>query len=131
MLATRGSGKVITMEARDNNRIKSMRCLGHTLLAKQHEEIFWIPTLCTKCNYHHNGQCAPKCDRCKKVSHMARDCRNSTIVINQGTRNCFKCRKQGHYKSDCPKLKNRNHGNQAGGTKACGMVYALGGGETN
>ncbi|GJZ48450.1 hypothetical protein Tco_0602282 [Tanacetum coccineum] len=32
--------------------------------------------------------------------------------------------------SDCPKLNNQNHGNQAGGTKAHGMVYVLGGGET-
>ncbi|GKD70430.1 hypothetical protein Tco_1324520 [Tanacetum coccineum] len=31
--------------------------------------------------------------------------------------------------SDCSKLKNRNYGNQAGGTKARGMVYASGGGE--
>ncbi|GKD29677.1 hypothetical protein Tco_1240455 [Tanacetum coccineum] len=36
-----------------------------------------------------------------------------------------------HYKSDCPKLENRNHGNQAEGTEARGIVYALGGGETN
>ncbi|GKD23659.1 hypothetical protein Tco_1225362, partial [Tanacetum coccineum] len=34
-------------------------------------------------------------------------------------------------KSDCPELNNRNHGNQAEGTEACGIVYALGGGETN
>ncbi|GJW42660.1 hypothetical protein Tco_0071459 [Tanacetum coccineum] len=27
--------------------------------------------------------------------------------------------------SDCPELKNRNHGNQAEGTEARGMVYAL------
>nr|GEZ53344.1 hypothetical protein [Tanacetum cinerariifolium] len=33
--------------------------------------------------------------------------------------------------SDCPKLKNQNHGNQAGGTGARGMVHALGEGETN
>ncbi|GJT77272.1 hypothetical protein Tco_1043997 [Tanacetum coccineum] len=33
--------------------------------------------------------------------------------------------------SDCPKLKNRNHGNQVGGIEARGMVYALGGGETD
>ncbi|GKE35822.1 hypothetical protein Tco_1455144 [Tanacetum coccineum] len=33
--------------------------------------------------------------------------------------------------SDCPELKNRNHGNQAGGAEARGMVYALGGGETD
>nr|GEZ21654.1 hypothetical protein [Tanacetum cinerariifolium] len=52
---------------------------------------------------------------------------------------CNKCKfttmdhalNQGHNRSDCPELKNRNHGNQAGGTEARGMVYALGGGETD
>ncbi|GJR25695.1 hypothetical protein Tco_1101927 [Tanacetum coccineum] len=38
---------------------------------------------------------------------------------------------EGHYKSDCPKLKNQNHGNQAEGTGTHGMVLALGGGETD
>ncbi|GJU64868.1 reverse transcriptase domain-containing protein [Tanacetum coccineum] len=38
---------------------------------------------------------------------------------------------QGHYRSDCPELKNQNHGNQAGGIEARGMVYALGGGKTD
>nr|GEY53227.1 hypothetical protein [Tanacetum cinerariifolium] len=38
---------------------------------------------------------------------------------------------QGHYKSNCPKLKNQDHGNQAGGTGAHVMVHALEGGETN
>ncbi|GJX11001.1 hypothetical protein Tco_0200860 [Tanacetum coccineum] len=33
--------------------------------------------------------------------------------------------------SDCLELKNQNHGNQAGCTRARGMVHALGGGETN
>nr|GEZ14984.1 reverse transcriptase domain-containing protein [Tanacetum cinerariifolium] len=37
----------------------------------------------------------------------------------------------GHYKCDCLELKNRNHRDQAEGTGARGMVYALGGGETN
>nr|GEY51987.1 reverse transcriptase domain-containing protein [Tanacetum cinerariifolium] len=36
-----------------------------------------------------------------------------------------------HYKSDYPELKNRKHGNQAKGTGARRMVYALGGEETN
>nr|GFA59158.1 hypothetical protein [Tanacetum cinerariifolium] len=36
-----------------------------------------------------------------------------------------------HYRSDCPELKNQDHGNQAGGTGAHGMVHALKGGETN
>ncbi|GKD16471.1 hypothetical protein Tco_1205629 [Tanacetum coccineum] len=33
--------------------------------------------------------------------------------------------------SDCPELRNRNHGNQAEDTKAHGVVYALGGEETD
>ncbi|GJX02144.1 hypothetical protein Tco_0186057 [Tanacetum coccineum] len=58
--------------------------------------------LCSKCNYHHDDPCAPKCHK-----------------------------NQGHYRSDCPKLKNQNHENQTGGTGARGVVHALGGGETN
>nr|GFA35192.1 reverse transcriptase domain-containing protein [Tanacetum cinerariifolium] len=29
--------------------------------------------LCAKCNYHHNGPCAPKCRNCNKIGHLARD----------------------------------------------------------
>ncbi|GKB25797.1 reverse transcriptase domain-containing protein [Tanacetum coccineum] len=36
-----------------------------------------------------------------------------------------------HYMSDCPELKNQNHGNQAEGTGARGLVHALGGGEAD
>ncbi|GKD61229.1 hypothetical protein Tco_1298738 [Tanacetum coccineum] len=32
---------------------------------------------------------------------------------------------------NCPELKNQNHGNQAEGTGARGLVHALGGGETD
>nr|GEX89458.1 reverse transcriptase domain-containing protein [Tanacetum cinerariifolium] len=42
-----------------------------------------------------------------------------------------KCGNHRHYKSDYPELKNRKHGNQAEGTGTRGMVYALGGEETN
>nr|GEU74345.1 hypothetical protein [Tanacetum cinerariifolium] len=37
--------------------------------------------LCPKCNYHHDGPCAPKCHKCNKVGHFARDCR-STVNVN-------------------------------------------------
>ncbi|GKC60494.1 hypothetical protein Tco_1088092 [Tanacetum coccineum] len=50
---------------------------------------------------------------------------------NQRSLTCYECGNQGHYRSDCPELKNRNHRNQAGGAEACGMVYALGGRETD
>ncbi|GJW79136.1 reverse transcriptase domain-containing protein [Tanacetum coccineum] len=43
---------------------------------------------------------------------------------------CNKCKNQGHYMSDCPELKNQNHGNQAGGTGTHRMVLAIVGGET-
>ncbi|GKB92508.1 reverse transcriptase domain-containing protein, partial [Tanacetum coccineum] len=33
--------------------------------------------LCTKCNYHHKGPCAPRCNKCKKIGHLACDCRSS------------------------------------------------------
>nr|GEY08262.1 hypothetical protein [Tanacetum cinerariifolium] len=58
-------------------------------------------TLCTKCNYHHTGQCAPKYGECKRYRHTTTDCQN------------------------CLKLKNRRNGSKNG--VAQGRAYALGG----
>ncbi|GKD25856.1 putative reverse transcriptase domain-containing protein [Tanacetum coccineum] len=38
--------------------------------------------LCTKCKYYHNGLCAPRCNNCKKVSHLARDYIGSAAAAN-------------------------------------------------
>ncbi|GJZ48364.1 reverse transcriptase domain-containing protein [Tanacetum coccineum] len=79
--------------------------------------------LCSKCNYHHDGPCAPKCHKCNRVGHMARDCKSSTnanTANNQmGTRasrkaTCCEYGNQGHYRNDCPERKNQNHENQTG-----------------
>nr|GEZ02123.1 hypothetical protein [Tanacetum cinerariifolium] len=43
---------------------------------------------------------------------------------NQRTITCYGCGNQVYYRSDCLVLKNQ-------GTEARGMVYALGGGDTN
>ncbi|GJW49431.1 putative reverse transcriptase domain-containing protein [Tanacetum coccineum] len=49
--------------------------------------------LCSKCNYHHHGQCTPKCHKCNRVGHLALDCRsptNGNTANNQrGTRQDF------------------------------------------
>ncbi|GKA35545.1 DNA-directed DNA polymerase [Tanacetum coccineum] len=97
---------------------------------KRNEYAGTLP-LCNKCKFHHNGQCTVKCANCNKVSHLTRDCRSPAATNNQRNPTCYECGNQGHYRSDCPKLKNQNHGNQAGGTGARGMVHALGGGEIN
>ncbi|GKF33559.1 reverse transcriptase domain-containing protein, partial [Tanacetum coccineum] len=71
--------------------------------------------LCAKCNYHHEGPCAPKCHKCNKVGHFACDYRST-----------------GHFKRECPKLKNNNNcGNQVGGGNAPAKVYAVGYAGTN
>nr|GEW10896.1 reverse transcriptase domain-containing protein [Tanacetum cinerariifolium] len=90
--------------------------------------------LFTQCNYHHNGLCAPKCNNCKKVSHLAHDCRNQAATFNnqrapkanQRVVTCFECEVLGHYKKYCPKLKNNNYGNPARNDGATTRAYAVG-----
>nr|GFA55455.1 putative reverse transcriptase domain-containing protein [Tanacetum cinerariifolium] len=65
--------------------------------------------LCSKCNYHHDGPCAPKFHQ------------SPVATNNHRNPTCYECGNQGHYKSDCPNLKNQDHENQAGGTGAHGM----------
>ncbi|GKD76472.1 putative reverse transcriptase domain-containing protein, partial [Tanacetum coccineum] len=81
--------------------------------------------LCTKCNYHHTGQCAPKCGNCKRYGHATNDCWVNTNNKNQKSGACYECGNTGHIKKNCPKLKNRRNGNGNGTTQ--GRAYALGG----
>ncbi|GJT53284.1 putative reverse transcriptase domain-containing protein [Tanacetum coccineum] len=54
--------------------------------------------LCLKCNYHHDGSCAPKCHKCKKVGHFARDCRSTASANNANNQRGT---------GDTPRLKHR------------------------
>nr|GEV78004.1 putative reverse transcriptase domain-containing protein [Tanacetum cinerariifolium] len=81
--------------------------------------------LCTKCNYHHTGQCAPKCGKCKRYGYTTTDCQantnNNNNNKNQKARACYECGNTGHIKRNCPKLNNRWNG------VAQGRAYVLGG----
>ncbi|GKE43036.1 reverse transcriptase domain-containing protein, partial [Tanacetum coccineum] len=87
---------------------------------------------------HHEGSCTVKCTNCKKVGHMARDCKIVVVaqtprapMANQRVVTYFGYGGQGHYKCDCPKLKNQNRGNKFAKNDARGKAYALGGGDGN
>nr|GEX07503.1 Gag-Pol polyprotein [Tanacetum cinerariifolium] len=91
--------------------------------------------LCPKCNYHHDGPCAPKCTNYKRISHSARNCKSRHAAANNNQKaqgenqrvlTCFVCGAQGHFKSDCLKLKNGNQGNQAGNGNDVARAYAMG-----
>ncbi|GJV94153.1 putative reverse transcriptase domain-containing protein [Tanacetum coccineum] len=96
--------------------------------------------LCLKCNYHHDGQCAPKYTNYKRTGHSARDYRSQPVAANNNQRaqganqrvlTCFECGAQDHFKNNFLNLKNKNQGNQTGNDGACGRAYLLGGGVTN
>ncbi|GJR05677.1 putative reverse transcriptase domain-containing protein [Tanacetum coccineum] len=65
----------------------------------------------------------PKCHKCNKVGHFARDYRSTASANNannqKGTGSgqrpaCYECRVQGHFKRECPQLKKTTKGNQFG-----------------
>nr|GEV21493.1 hypothetical protein [Tanacetum cinerariifolium] len=104
---------------------------AYTVRPGERKEYAGTLPLCNKCKFHNNGQCTVKCANYKRVGHLTRDCRSPVATNNQRNLTFYECGNQGHHKSDCLKLKNQNHKNQAEGTEARGMVYALGGGETD
>nr|GEY70789.1 hypothetical protein [Tanacetum cinerariifolium] len=81
------------------------------------------------------------CNKCKKIDHLARECRSSGPNNNnnnpgnskptQNAVSCYECGVQGHFNKDCPKLKNGNRGNQRGNGNALAKIYVVGNAGTN
>ncbi|GKA90522.1 putative reverse transcriptase domain-containing protein [Tanacetum coccineum] len=72
----------------------------HTFAEREKKPYGGSKPLCSKCNYHHDVPCAPKCHKCNRVGHLARDCRspaNANMGNNQrGTGasqkpTCYEC----------------------------------------
>ncbi|GJY45330.1 putative reverse transcriptase domain-containing protein [Tanacetum coccineum] len=42
---------------------------------------------CPKCNFNHYGPCIPICTNCKKLGHLAKDCRSRPAIANNNNRN--------------------------------------------
>ncbi|GJT03070.1 retrotransposon protein, putative, ty3-gypsy subclass [Tanacetum coccineum] len=134
-------GNVITAEP---TRLQDANTGGQNVarayMAGNNEKNGYEGTLpfCNRCRLHHEGQCTIKCNNCKKVGHMTRDCRAVIAITTQGTPGpnqgvitCFECGAQEHYQKDYPKVKNQNHGNKARVPDARGKAYVLGGGDVN
>ncbi|GJW05279.1 putative reverse transcriptase domain-containing protein [Tanacetum coccineum] len=124
-----------------NNKTRKNNGRAYTAGSGEKREYTRSLPLCTKCNYHHKGPCAPRCNKCKKIGHLARDCRRSGPDNNNNNRGnsgatqnvvtFYECGVQGHYKKNCPKLKNGNRGNQRGNGNAPAKVYMVGNAGTN
>ncbi|GJZ37768.1 putative reverse transcriptase domain-containing protein [Tanacetum coccineum] len=95
-----------------------------------------------KCKLHHVGPRIVRCGNCKRVSHIARDCK---VIVTLNTQRAsvgnqlgivyYECGRPGHFRKDCLKLRNQNRGNktenQTGGNEATTRAYAIGGGGAN
>ncbi|GKB47965.1 putative reverse transcriptase domain-containing protein [Tanacetum coccineum] len=142
-LRTKGSLKTLPETIKTNNNRTRGRTLAGIILQGlvKRSHTGGSKPLCAKCNYHHNGSCAPKCHKCNKFGHFARDYRSVGNANNANNKRgtgscqkptCFECGAQGHFKRECPKLKNnKNHGNQVGNDRAPAKVYAVGHAGTN
>nr|GEV91369.1 hypothetical protein [Tanacetum cinerariifolium] len=82
----------------------------YTAASGERKEYAGTLPLCNKCKFHHNGQCTIKCANCKRVGHLTRDYRSPTATNNHRNLTFYECRNQGLYRSDCPELKNQDHG---------------------
>nr|GEW00354.1 reverse transcriptase domain-containing protein [Tanacetum cinerariifolium] len=111
-----------------NNFLPKRQNIARAYTARTNEKGRYVgkAPFCNKCKLHHTGPYTVKCGNCKRVSHMTKDCRTlvhattqrAPVTNQKAAVTCYECRKQGHYQSECLKLKNLNHGNQAGNGEA-------------
>nr|GEW39770.1 putative reverse transcriptase domain-containing protein [Tanacetum cinerariifolium] len=99
---------------------------AYTIEPKDKKPYEGTKPLCPRCNYHHDGPCASKCTNCKKIGHLARDCKGRPTATNNNNTN-----------NNDPNNKNQRAqganamGNRAGNINAVVKAYAVGTADTN
>ncbi|GKD99927.1 reverse transcriptase domain-containing protein [Tanacetum coccineum] len=63
--------------------------------------------LCKRCNFHHNGPCAGKCNICNKAGHLSKNCRSKKPATGSNqlpvTVICHAYGEKRHYANQCRK----------------------------
>ncbi|GKA00614.1 putative reverse transcriptase domain-containing protein [Tanacetum coccineum] len=75
------------------------------------------------------GGSLPKCSKSSSNANTGNNHR--TTGANQRGNSCYECGAQGYFKRECPKLKNKNRGNQGGNGNAPAKIYVVGNAGTN
>ncbi|GJU52638.1 putative reverse transcriptase domain-containing protein, partial [Tanacetum coccineum] len=105
---------------------------------------------CNKCKLYHARPYTERCENCKRVGHMTRDCK---VTVTPNTQRapvgnhpgivCYEFGRPRHFRKDCPKLRNLNRGNktrnkngnktknQTRGNEATTRAYVIRGGGEN
>nr|GEX07424.1 putative reverse transcriptase domain-containing protein [Tanacetum cinerariifolium] len=67
---------------------------------------------CNRCNFHHKGQCPPKCPKCQRTGHREKDCifrvSGAGVTLPRDV-TCYECGEKGHFKDKCPKGRNQQN----------------------
>ncbi|GKC65662.1 reverse transcriptase domain-containing protein [Tanacetum coccineum] len=89
---------------------------AYTIRANERRAYVGNSPYCNKCKLHHVGPCTMKCNNCKRVGHMTRDCKAFVAAMNQrayvanpkATITPYECGRLGHFRNECQKLRNQN-----------------------